>query len=577
MDVAGLQLLAPGEVLFWSGAGISMDSPTNGPKGDTLTDRALQACFLPGTGELLDERYVALAKQPVPPGRPRLETVLDVVYQVHGAAALDDLLSDLAGPPPNPNHMFFAEHAARGGIHITANFDTCIERARLEFSVAPTHFHGQFDALGHADSLGARLSLIENGFSPELSDQLLSAVTSSDPRAIVFVGYSGSDYFDVRPFFEDHAADIFGGRTIVWLTFDTSKEAISRTLHATSPDYLRLAQRAGAADTVEITGKLIDLESELARAWGLSFFARFNGALPQPPWLSRISPDIELQTTASISLLARMGVRADAVRLARGRKLSTDENVFVADAWWGIGRYRRALFHWRRGLSPKGYAFAERRAAVDWIRGRYLRAERRLWALLVRMGGEDSEDLIRMRTKVAETYARVAKQMTYLPDVRSRVRPARVREVERLLEASRAAADPLGVQFAAKVASALDDLRGDIPEGSFQSQSTMFEQSESLHGMLNHRQAALRNEVALASAAGSAFPPASDFTELVRQNLVLGARGDAIRVLLIPTSERAFSPWEFLKLAWRVDYTLWHRARLFGEFTMRWARSRRRR
>ena len=54
--------------------------------------------------------------------------MLDVVNRIHDENVLRDLLSDLDAPP-NDLHQFFAAQLRAGGGHITANFDTCIERA----------------------------------------------------------------------------------------------------------------------------------------------------------------------------------------------------------------------------------------------------------------------------------------------------------------------------------------------------------------------------------------------------------------------------------------------------------------
>ena len=65
----------PDRVVFWSGAGISGDAPTQGPLGWALTDRALEQAFdAPSLLAPLREAYHALGLERV---RPRLESVLD--------------------------------------------------------------------------------------------------------------------------------------------------------------------------------------------------------------------------------------------------------------------------------------------------------------------------------------------------------------------------------------------------------------------------------------------------------------------------------------------------------------------
>lgn len=101
--------------------------PTRRPAGPSvpLVERALGHCFDPGLGLRLARYHGSLEIERI---SLRLETVLQVVDSVHGAGVLEDLLSDLDGPP-NRLHAFFASHLAQGGRHVTMNFDTCIERA----------------------------------------------------------------------------------------------------------------------------------------------------------------------------------------------------------------------------------------------------------------------------------------------------------------------------------------------------------------------------------------------------------------------------------------------------------------
>ena len=51
----------PDGLLIWSGAGISVDLPTGGPRGIELTDRALRHGFQEETGALLACYYAALS------------------------------------------------------------------------------------------------------------------------------------------------------------------------------------------------------------------------------------------------------------------------------------------------------------------------------------------------------------------------------------------------------------------------------------------------------------------------------------------------------------------------------------
>jgi hypothetical protein len=141
-------------VTSWSGAGISGDPPTQAPLGFKLTDRAVAQAF--EEEAMLEELRGAYAALRLARDRPRLESVLDVAAAKHRVDLLDGLLADLRNPPPNGNHQLFAKHTRRGGRHVTANFDTCIERAGGD-PAHIAHVHGSFTTDG-VEALGARLT-----------------------------------------------------------------------------------------------------------------------------------------------------------------------------------------------------------------------------------------------------------------------------------------------------------------------------------------------------------------------------------------------------------------------------------
>lgn len=187
---------------------MSADGPTFGPLGRSLTDRAIANYFADGTGSALASVYASI-NAPNAYFRPRLETVLDALAETYGSDVLGDVLSDLGGALPNDLHAFFHRHLHRGGGHITANFDTCIERAGIVGFDDVVHFHGALSPTAEVATLGARLGVIENGFSTEVIASLDAVLLNPDVKALVFVGYSGSDFFDATPYLAKN-----GGRSL---------------------------------------------------------------------------------------------------------------------------------------------------------------------------------------------------------------------------------------------------------------------------------------------------------------------------------------------------------------------------
>jgi hypothetical protein len=307
---------------------------------------------------------------------PRLETVLDVVRRVHGHDALADVLCDLRSAPPNGLHQFFANHVARGGRHVTANFDTCIEQAGGSGII---HFHGDFS--GGIDGLGATLALIQRGFPAELELVLGEALDAA--TAVVVVGYSGSDAFDVEPFLRRLRDASLRRRMFVWLRYTPGPPALRRS------DDERIARHFDAVahtdiDCVEVSGEPAQTLAALADGWRVPF--AIDAAPCAASWTPTVAVDDERRRRASLELAATMGLHQEVTRLLAPREArDPDEWRTAAQTAWAQGRDHEARAIWRRTLAgDDAIARArldERVGATLWIEGRLLRADRHLQAI----------------------------------------------------------------------------------------------------------------------------------------------------------------------------------------------------
>ncbi len=575
MDIAGLSLLPPEAVVFWSGAGISVDAPTCGPVGPKLMTAVLDAYFAPGTYEHLQKLYSDLGLEGAS-ARPRLETVLDVAVSTYGIDVLADALAGLAAAPPNAHHAFFAQHLAAGGHHVTANFDTCIERSDERDAPAPLHFHG---SLGAAEletglsTLGARLSTIENGFPVSLQHELDRVLGSPSTQALVFVGYSGSDFFDAEPYLRTRGFSLMAGKLVVWHDFRSSAGPTLSGSAATA-GYLPLAHAAGA-NVVQLTGPLTDLRSALTHAWRLPPPDACPAALA--PAGRTLVPVDRGRAAATGLIYARMGLRNSTVTwLQTIARPTAREHELLADALWAQGRYRAAGMRWklaRTGQSPDAKARrTERRVAVRWIRGQLLLAQRQGWKAVTTYATPHAAVSPETKLELLETYLRVVTHMHRLPDVRWRIQDGRVRAATAWLDLARADLDGReGVQLRARVESARDNVAAD---GVRRDHARGFAESESLHGWLNYSHAELRARVESHRQTDPAAAIPADEYRLLRNRFgVLGAHGDVARVCLLPGAEQVLSPRQVMSDWKRVDITGWHRFRLLSGFTLRWLRN----
>src|SRR4051812_35045832 len=304
----GPRVLAPPErTLFWSGAGISVDAPTHGPKGEDLVQRALAHAFLPSVARTLAWYYRTLGTVRERPGlprrSPRLETVLQVVEAVHGEEGLADLLTDLDAQP-NPLHRFFADHLSRGGSHVTMNFDTCIERAgRGDWKPgALLHVHGELGSGG----VGATLARIERSLPREIRDPLREMLLAPRIRSIVFVGYSGLDFFDIDPFLASLPTDSLIGRDVLWI--DHQSDLLEVEPRRRQLEALRIA----GAEVHEVQTLTRAALEEVGRPWRLPLIE--DGGEGRP-WQPQIPIPEGMKKRASIELFSLMGLHKELDRL----------------------------------------------------------------------------------------------------------------------------------------------------------------------------------------------------------------------------------------------------------------------
>lgn len=557
------QGIDPRSLVLWTGAGISADPPTRGPLGRTLTDRALDNYFEPGTKKRLTNLYSAL-KAPHPTDRPRLETVLDVLAEVHGMKTLEDVMNDLVASPPNRHHRTIASLCRSGAQVITANFDTCIERASSD-SINVVHIHGSFGNKGRPESLGARLRVIEHGFPSGLAQRLQEVLEKSAGGSLVFLGYSGSDFFDATPFLIDYLASACP-RQIVWHKF---KQAPSEVSLVTSPTGIDLL------DAIISSGHRILMVEGTLDSFFNNFFSQGTRiaeanpfTVPRSAWRPNIRPDAADRHRATAALFGKLGYRRGTISaFASSPPETIQEHELVADAYWGAGQYRAALRHWRAATPSSSRRAAahlsEREGAVLWVTGRLIRAERHLWHALLEYTTADPVELD-IQAALFETYLRVISHMRRSPDTRHLVPEQRAHlakrrsgEISTREELLRSLHQSLTLKNAITVVDGRRDEQ-------LSRRVTVFEEREALHAWLNYSHATLRER---AEARPPVNPPSgAEYRLHAQRELMLGAHADHMRAMLIPGAPPHFSTGEFLEALRRVEMSPWNRLRFMVLF-----------
>lgn len=263
----------PTKTIFWAGAGIGVLSPCNLPLGNDLTDAVLETAI----GEKNTNKLIRLWNDKFPKirdsiqnnnwlspmkrsfrqsaketdtmnNRPRLEFIIgemhkmdlefqDISFQkeknqkTYERASIVKTLKNFSDAAPNSYHYALADFIRAGAMMVTTNFDICIEKAlgleqgKIEITDADGvpaveyaagqyiyHLHGIATDENIDENLGATLTNVSKSislsFTKKLCDRLAEGYT------IIFIGYGGVDFFDIKPFFDSLKDKAFPGKAI---------------------------------------------------------------------------------------------------------------------------------------------------------------------------------------------------------------------------------------------------------------------------------------------------------------------------------------------------------------------------
>ena len=219
--------MKPKDIVFIVGAGISKGYPSNIPLGKELTEYILQKscgksesdCIFNLWGDFSKE--ISKYDENLNFSIPRLETILGCIQEIDQLTHRRSILYGLKSfgkIPFNENHRILADFLSQGSNIVTTNFDLGIENAYemnykkleyithdsySEFSNKDTgsiyHIHGS--SRDSIDKLGATVKKVKEGLNQKTKERLDHIIKKC--KAVVFLGYSVSDSFDITPYFED--------------------------------------------------------------------------------------------------------------------------------------------------------------------------------------------------------------------------------------------------------------------------------------------------------------------------------------------------------------------------------------
>lgn len=263
----------PAKTIFWVGAGVGVLPPCSLPLGNGLTDAILEAAIGEENTKTLirlwNDKFPKIRSRiqnnnwMAPAGkrnrhdsqtagsmneRPRLEFIigevhkLDIEFQdicfrkesnraAYRRTSVITSLKYFAAADPNSYHYALADFMRAGATMVTTNFDVCIEKAyglrEDEMKIRDTdgipavecgpgrfvyHIHGVATDKEIERNLGATLTNVSKSVPPRFADKLCRYF--EEGYTIVFIGYGGVDFFDIRPFFDSLKGRSFPGKAV---------------------------------------------------------------------------------------------------------------------------------------------------------------------------------------------------------------------------------------------------------------------------------------------------------------------------------------------------------------------------
>ena len=292
--------ISPEKVVFWTGAGISIASPTNLPSGIILTEESMKKIMPDGTYNAVQKIFTSGNFKDafgIPRKVPRLELIIQTAYGVLGFKTFDFFsFMNIPSKYLNRYHIFFPSHILAGGTHFTMNFDDGIETGikRIDVNLDPQIYviddpnlfnqnkidfvgkliklHGSLTKKEFYSSLGLILNNITSGFDKIHSKKIIKVIR--DSKVLCFIGYGGVDSFDVTPFFKKWISETkLNDLIVLWIEYADTPELVPINISETEnagKDILTAFKKAGANVLAFEGNAETELIPFLAQKWNLN-------------------------------------------------------------------------------------------------------------------------------------------------------------------------------------------------------------------------------------------------------------------------------------------------------------------
>ncbi len=252
-----IKSLEPSKIVFWIGAGIDHNVPTNLPLAKELLEKLIELTCGNEYANKIKGQYDLLYDGP-----PRMETIISEI-KLFESELTDSSKNGTVVPgfssfleaPPNQCHKILAQYLKQGSNIVSLNYGNTVSKAfnmqyNTNFPIVPMfdnemqmylysdesitqgkiyHPHGVAEDL---DTIGISLSEVKKVLSPQFKRQITEWISSG--YCFIFLGYSCSDTLDINPFFE-HLNFLSNNNSMAILinhssneSFDSSKQSKER-------------------------------------------------------------------------------------------------------------------------------------------------------------------------------------------------------------------------------------------------------------------------------------------------------------------------------------------------------------
>jgi NAD-dependent SIR2 family protein deacetylase len=229
-DVTHILKVLRSRIVFFVGSGVSVSSPTNMPTAEKFVKYWIDEFTTSDCSDLLNKLYESTSPY-AGIKFPRMEHLIEIsrecLKRSNNHKIVDHVMKTVFQVCDyNENHAIIADRIVKfDDIVFTTNFDECIENALAAKGREPQpniiKLHG---SISDVSGLYNTISRMRSGLGSRERKALIDSLLSPN-STFVFLGYSGSDFFDINPIFNSEEIRA----NVIWVNHTPQEFKYSKT------------------------------------------------------------------------------------------------------------------------------------------------------------------------------------------------------------------------------------------------------------------------------------------------------------------------------------------------------------